>query len=266
MQISEIDRCRALVVSTSGFESFRFIRMTTRTVNGRDRSSCFFSRQHSSYIRIWNARPFHIATRRRESSLWWLSCKGFRDLEQLHVGKTHPVGSNAWALEVWDSEKGGAPTIILYQVRKASRSNPFQWRPQTRFGQRKAAGRHWSSQVKMWQCQDPARQATASSVRVGPGQIWIGLGLRFLRGAHLLFSPTFHTVHTTRVPSRKTSFHCVHTFDHNPAFCMFILSDPTSYFRTSLLFYSDTRPYFIVPEEHLFVYLLSCSVLSFYSF
>ena len=115
-------------------------------------------------------------------------------------------------------------------------------------------------------CQDPARQATASSVRAGPGQIWIGLGLRFLRGAHLLFSPTFHTVHTTRVPSRKTSFHCVHAFGHNLAFCMFIPSDPTSYFRTLLLFYSDARPYFIVPEEHLFVYLLSCSVLSFYSF
>ena len=78
MQISEFGRCRALVVSTSGFGSFRCIRMTTRTEDGMDQSSCFFSRQHSSYIGMWKARPFHIATCRRESSLWWLSCKAFR--------------------------------------------------------------------------------------------------------------------------------------------------------------------------------------------
>ena len=88
MQISEVGRCRALVAPTSEFESFRFIRMTTRTVDGRDQSSCFFSRQHSSYIGMWKAGPFHIATCRRESSLWWLSCKGFSDIEQIwHVGK-----------------------------------------------------------------------------------------------------------------------------------------------------------------------------------
>ena len=115
-------------------------------------------------------------------------------------------------------------------------------------------------------CQDPACQATVTSDRAGLGRLWIGLGFRFPRSAHLLFSPTFHTVHTTRVPSRKTSFHCVHAFGHNLAFCMFIPSDPTFNFRTSLLFYSDARSYFIVPEVHLFVYLLSCSVLSFYSF
>ena len=115
-------------------------------------------------------------------------------------------------------------------------------------------------------CQDPARQATVTSDRAGLGRLWIGLGFRFPRSAHLLFSLTFHVVHTTRVPSRKTSFHCVHTFGHNLAFCMIIPSDPTFYFRTLLLFYSDARPYFIVPEEHLCVYLLSGSVLTFYSF
>ena len=69
-------------------------------------------------------------------------------------------------------------------------------------------------------CQDPACQATASSVRVGPGQIWIGLGLRFLRGAHLLFSPTLNVFHMARVPRRKTSFHCVYVLGHNLAFVL----------------------------------------------
>ena len=118
--------------------------------------------------------------------------------------------------------------------------------------------------VLVGSCQDPARQATATSDRVGLGRLWIGLNFRFSRSAHLLSSPTFHVVHTTRVLSQKTSFHCVHAFGHNLAFCMFILSNPTFYFRTSLLFYSDTRPYsrgtsFCVP-------LIFCSVLSFYSF
>ena len=113
------------------------------------------------------------------------------------------------------------------------------------------------SALKGRYCQDPTRQATATSDRVGLGRLWIGLGFRFPRSAHLLSSPTFHAVHTTRVPSWKMSFHCVHAFGHNLAFCMIIPSDPTFYFRTSLLFYSDARPYFIVPEVHLFVYLLS---------
>ena len=116
------------------------------------------------------------------------------------------------------------------------------------------------------ECQDPLRQATVTSDRAGLGRLWIGLGFRFPQSTHLLFSPTFHAVHTPCVLSRKTSFHCVHTFGHNLTFCMIIPSDPTFYFRTSLLFYSDAQPYFIVPEVHLFVYLLSCSVLSFYSF
>ena len=71
-------------------------------------------------------------------------------------------------------------------------------------------------------CQDPVRQATATSDRAGLGRLWIGLGFRFPRSVHLLSSPTFHTVHTTHVPSRKTSFHCVHAFGHNLAFCMII--------------------------------------------
>ena len=69
-------------------------------------------------------------------------------------------------------------------------------------------------------CQDPARQATASSVQAGPGQIWIGLGLRLLRGAHLLFSPTLNAFHMARVPRRKTSFHCVYVLGHNLAFVL----------------------------------------------
>ena len=71
-------------------------------------------------------------------------------------------------------------------------------------------------------CQDPTRQATASSVRAGPGQIWIGIGLRFLRGTHLLFSLTLNAFHMARVPRRETSFHCVYVLGHNLAFvCSF---------------------------------------------
>ena len=104
--------------------------------------------------------------------------------------------------------------------------------------------RHQGRQSPMYagnMCQDPARQAMATSDRAGLGRLWIGLGFRFPRSAHLLSSLTFHAVHTTRVPSRKMSFHCVHTFGHNLAFCMIISVWPYVLFQ-NLAFVLFWRP------------------------